>query len=146
MENLILRLANQVDCQELAVLSQNLLVDSWTTDNFSKELEKEHSYTLVALIDSKIVGFITGNVFNSFYINSIGVNKDFQNKSIATKLLTETAIFCKKNIVDTMTLDVRESNETAIAFYKKNIFSIVHVSNNTYTNPKENACLMERVL
>ena len=56
--------------------------------------------------------------------------------------MKELAFICADNGVNKLLLDVRESNESAEAFYKKKGFVLDGVRKNYYTNPTENAILM----
>ena len=56
--------------------------------------------------------------------------------------MKELAFICADNGVNKLLLDVRESNESAKAFYKKKGFVLDGVRKNYYINPTENAILM----
>ena len=75
-------------------------------------------------------------------IARIAVESDFRRNGVASRLLKELAFICADNGVNKLLLDVRESNESAKAFYKKKGFVLDGVRKNYYTNPTENAILM----
>ena len=50
--------------------------------------------------------------------------------------------FCAEKEIERILLDVRISNEPAIAFYRKSGFADDGIRKNFYDNPKEHALLM----
>ena len=90
-----------------------------------------------------LVGYlIVYYVLEDGEIARIAVESDFRRKGVASRLLKELAFICTDNGVNKLLLDVRESNESAKAFYKKKGFVLDGVRKNYYTNPTENAILM----
>lgn len=67
----------------------------------------------------------------------IAVIPEFQNKGIGSKLLQ---FIGNKNLI----LEVRKSNLNAIELYKKAGFKIISTRKNYYSNPIEDALIMER--
>ena len=74
-------------------------------------------YNLVAVIDSKIVGFIS--VEKDGFVNRLYTHKDFLRRGIATKLLKEAERWAFKCGLKELSLD---SSKTAVDFYIKNGF------------------------
>ena len=95
------------------------------------------------LADVVLVGYlIVYYVLEDGEIARIAVESDFRRNGVASRLLKELAFICADNGVNKLLLDVRESNESAKAFYKKKGFVLDGVRKNYYTNPTENAILM----
>lgn len=88
---------------------------NYNLTDFDRETEGE--FVLVALFDSKVVGFISlwlpGNFIHHFYID-----EDYQQHQIGTKLLEEAILIMNFPI----TLKCLEKNTIAIEFYKKRGF------------------------
>ena len=92
-------------------------------------------------MDSNLVGFIHINkLYENMDIINIIVNKDYRYKGIGTKLLNYIVDNYKD--INNIMLEVRESNNTAIEFYKKNGFKIINVRKKYYGN--EDALIMKR--
>lgn len=79
-------------------------------------------------------------------IYNIGVKREFQNRGFGCKILTRLITLIKEHNCRAIWLEVRKSNESAIAFYKKNGFKKTYERNNFYSNPTENAIVMKRDL
>ncbi len=79
-------------------------------------------------------------IYDRAEIEYIYVRKDSRNKGIATSLLR----YLEQFDIDNITLEVRESNERAISFYRKNGFEIISTRKNYYK--EENGLLMMKKL
>ena len=92
-------------------------------------------------IDNNLVGFIHINkLYENIDIVNIIVNKDYRDKGIGTKLLNYIVDNYKD--INSIMLEVRESNNAAIEFYKKNNFKVINVRKKYYGN--EDALIMKR--
>ena len=100
-------------------------------------IKGDNSFIYVYLIDSKVCGYlIVLDSIEVYEILAIATIEEYRNKGIAQKLLNKIKI---KNIF----LEVRESNQTAINFYKKNKFKEISIRKNYYSKPTENAIIMK---
>lgn len=110
--------------------------------NGSFDIDKlsENEKILVYENENGIIGFI---VFSKLYevadLTYIVVDPQYRRCGIGKKLLDE---ICKDSSVERIMLEVRESNENAIEFYKNNGFVILRKINNYYNG--EDALSMER--
>ena len=120
----------------------NLEKEIFKNSAFSKSylntlIKGDNSFIYVYLIDSKVCGYlIVLDSIDVYEILAIATIEEYRNKGIAQKLLNKIKI---KNIF----LEVRESNQTAINFYKKNKFKEISIRKNYYSEPTENAIIMK---
>ena len=115
----------------------------WTYGGFEAELNNETADFLVALSDNKPVGYIGFHaVLDEGYVANIAVLPGFRRCGIASALLENTVKICSEKKLAFLSLEVRKSNESAIALYKKFGFEIVGERKNFYTAPTENAYIM----
>lgn len=130
-----IRLGNDKDIQSVFEL-QKLFLAPFSLEQVKYEfLENPTSVIYVAIEDEKVVGFIDFWItFDSATICQIAVDKNFQNKGIATSLLTKSVEHLKKEKVIFYTLEVREENKAAISFYIKMGFEYVTKKIKYYTN------------
>lgn len=108
----------------------NLLLKSFnykiTEDSF-----KNPFFKCLVFFDNEIKGVIVYDfLYDRAEIEYICVLDQYKNKGIGSKLLNEIEKLNIKNI----TLEVKESNQVAINFYKKNGFRIVAIRENYYGN------------
>ena len=100
-------------------------------------IKGDNSFIYVYLIDDKVCGYLMIlDSIDVYEILAIATIEEYRNKGIAQKLLNKIKI---KNIF----LEVRESNQTAINFYKKNKFKEISIRKNYYSKPNENAIIMK---
>ena len=120
----------------------NLEKEIFKNSAFSKSylntlIKGDNSFVYVYLIDSKVCGYlIVLDSIDVYEILAIATIEEYRNKGIAQKLLDKIKT---KNIF----LEVRESNQIAINFYKKNNFKEISIRKNYYSKPTENAIIMK---
>ena len=120
----------------------NLEKEIFKNSAFSKSylntlIKGDNSFIYIYLIDDKVCGYlIILDSIDVYEILAIATVEEYRNKGIAQELLAKIRI---KNIF----LEVRESNQTAINFYKKNKFKEISIRKNYYSKPAENAIIMK---
>ena len=117
-----------INVNELSTV--NKLLESFnyslTPDSFNNDFLKVLIYC-----DEIIKGVIVYNlIYDRIEIDYIIVLEDFKRLGIGTKLLKEI----EKHNVKNISLEVKQSNLSAINFYKKNGFKIVTKRDNYYGN------------
>lgn len=112
-------------------------------DLFNEEINtKEFNIVYVYEENEEIKGFIEiEKHFEIIDIVNISTNINYKRSGIATELVNYVI---NNNDVEKIMLEVRESNESAINFYKKNDFKEIHIRKNYYGN--EDAIIMERIV
>ncbi|QYR55383.1 ribosomal protein S18-alanine N-acetyltransferase [Fusobacterium hwasookii] len=96
-----------------------------------------NSFIYVYLIEDKVCGYLMVlDSIDVYEILAIATIKEYRNKGVAQGLLDKIKT---KDIF----LEVRESNQVAINFYKKNKFKEISVRKNYYSEPNENAIIMK---
>lgn len=131
----------------------------WTENHFREEFIRDDSRQVIATKNKEVVGFSILRLTNIFYLENtfeikykeaeilfIAVNPEFQDRGIGKTLLEmilESALLLG---VETVWLEVRESNYNAISFYKKNCFIHAYTRHNYFQSPAENAAVMKRNL
>ena len=138
-----IRRMREEDLADVARLEKEIFSDPWSENAIRESMEQSQTLLLSPLEDGVLVGYlIVYYVLEDGEIARIAVESDFRRNGVASRLLKELAFICADNGVNKLLLDVRESNESAKAFYKKKGFVLDGVRKNYYTNPTENAILM----
>ena len=117
----------------------------WTREGIESELSNETASFFVAEYMGEIAGYLgTHIVLDECYIANIAVREKFRRKGIADMLLSVG----EKNATDKncafISLEVRVSNEKAIALYKKRGYNEMGERKNFYSSPTENALIMTK--
>jgi ribosomal-protein-alanine N-acetyltransferase len=98
----------------------------------------------IAKMNGKIIGFISARLIApEMEIFNIAVLPEFRKQGIGGKLFGQILDCAVKNEAKVCWLEVRESNKIARKFYENLKFEIVGKRKNYYTNPAEDAILLE---
>jgi len=130
-------------------------LNPWTAQNYLDELQTPNSIMLVLEgPNARTIGFIVGRVVtssvndnsNDAEIYNIAVTEKHRGHGFGQLLFDSFMENCVTQAVETVWLEVRESNRHAIDFYARNGFEPVQKRNNFYQNPREHAILMRLLL
>ena len=96
-----------------------------------------------AIEDGRVIGYIIGTkIPPESEIYRIAVRKDKRQRGIGYRLLSYALKTERGSGVETVFLEVRESNTPARALYKAYGFNEIGVRKNYYQKPTENAIVM----
>lgn len=126
-------------------VSKLSLAEAWNIESIEKELSNKLAKYLVALDENKVIGFLgMWVVFDEGDITNIAVHPEYRKQGIGNLLMDNLITLCKENNINSLTLEVRQSNLPAQNLYKKHGFKEEGIRKNFYDNPKENAIIMWR--
>ena len=131
--------SNDIDyIEQISNLEKKIFKSSAFNKSYLDTLIKgNNSFIYIYLIDNKVCGYLMVlDSIDVYEILAIATIEEYRNKGIAQQLLNEIKV---KDIF----LEVRESNQVAINFYKKNKFKEISVRKNYYSEPTENAIIMK---
>ena len=132
------------DISMVVTLEENTFSTPWSYEALEGGGVKDNYYFLVAKQENIVVGYVGMYVvLQEGDITNIAVAKEVQGQGIGTKLLKELLEVAKKHGTETINLEVRVSNESAISLYKKHGFEIIGRRKNFYTKPEEDGYLMQ---
>ena len=118
---------------------------AWTLDSLRSQLEKSDSRCTVAVEDDRIIGFLAfEQVLDEGSIVEVAVHPDCRRNGIARSLIT-TAIQSAEGL-NTVFLEVRESNTPAVKLYESLGFTQIAVRKGYYDHPKEDAVIYRMIL
>ena len=110
------------------------------------ELRGESRLHFVARRDGKIVGYVfTMWFFDEMHVNKIAVEEEERRRGIADALMDRCLDFARENGISTISLEVRQSNRGAQAFYEHLDFAALYVRPRYYPDG-EAAVVMVRQL
>jgi len=131
--------------------TENLsFTNPWPEAAFKGEVENpgiSFPYVIVLKGEERIVGHIIyWQIKEEVQISNIAVHPDFRGLGIGEKVIRSIMAKIKKEGVSYIFLEVRPSNKTAVALYKKLGFQKLGLRKNYYHNPIEDAIIMGRSL
>ena len=99
----------------------------------------------VAVKNKKVIGYIgISCILDEGYITNIAVLPELRNKGVGTALLNRVFALARDSRLEFVSLEVRESNQSAISLYEKLDFKQEGLRKGFYTNPKEDALIMTK--
>lgn len=119
--------------------------DPWSESSIVYELKNPLSLWLVAVENGEAVGYIgSQSVPPESDIMNVAVHPNFRRRGLGEALVNALSEQLRLDGNTSLTLEVRVSNESAIALYHKLGFEQVGRRPNYYRNPKEDALIMRK--
>lgn len=133
------------DLEQVVAIENDNFSAPWTETGFFTYLMREDALFLVAEEAEEILGYC-GVIMavDEGDITNVSVKKTIQGKGVGTALLKELIRQTADKGVLTLFLEVRESNQPALALYEKQGFVRMGVRKNYYTDPVEDGITMSR--
>ena len=141
---MFIRKMKEEDLSMIEEMEQILFSSPWKLEDFLYEInENAFSHNYVVEDNNEIVGYVgLWIMYEQSQITTIGVHPKHQRKGIGQMMMEKMIEESLNNHCVTMSLEVRVSNDKAIALYKKYGFETVALRKNYYEDNHEDAYLM----
>lgn len=135
------------DVDQVCVLEEMAFSMPWHKQSFIEMIESKDALYLVAEEDmpSKMIVGCCGmrSIVGEGDISNVVVHPEHRNKGIAQSLLKELLLRGKEEFnIKAYTLEVRQSNQSAVHVYEKLGFVSEGIRKNFYEKPVEDAIIM----
>ncbi len=148
-----LALLSTGDIESLEKIEEEIHLSFWGTENYRRFLEEFPEYFGCKAVVVKEVGrkefagfYLARSLFENLEILKVGVYPQYQRQGIGTQLMESAYSEGIRRGCRRCFLEVRKSNQNAIQFYYGHKFKISGSRLNYYTDPVEDAWVMEREL
>lgn len=133
---------NSSNTSELFKLDNSIFeFDKYSLNQIKEELANNSRLYLGYYDSDNLIGYVGASItLDESDIIKIGVDANFRNKGIATKLFSALKQELVRLKVNKIMLEVREKNNSAISFYLKNGFLKIATRKNYYNN--DNAIIL----
>ena len=132
---------------QIAELEKLCFSDPWSEKSIASELENSLSLWLVFEENGAVLGYIgSQSVYPESDVMNLAVAPNARKRGIAQALVCELTERLKAQKMQSLTLEVRASNEPAISLYTKLGFAVIGRRPRYYVNPKEDALIMRKEL
>jgi ribosomal-protein-alanine N-acetyltransferase len=140
-----IRPMSKADLSEIAQIERETYSDPWSKMMFLEHLNSPSSLDLV-LEKEKMIGFACSTVIPGYMlgIDNFTIRIEDRRKGCGGFFLAHILEEGKRLEVTNFTLEVRESNQPAIALYEKFGFTIRGSRERYYHSPLEDALIMTR--
>ena len=130
---------------QIAQLEKLCFSDPWSEKSIESELSCRLSLWLVALDGDGVVGYVgSQTVIDETDMMNIAVHPEYRRRGIAEALIDALINALREKGSRALSLEVRASNDPAIALYQKMGFSQVGRRPNYYRNPREDALILRK--
>ncbi len=130
------------DITEVAELEKTCFSEPWSENSLKEELTNETARFYVLRDKENLLGYIgANNICDEVYITNVAVNEKYRGKGYGKMLVNHLIKQCESENALFVTLEVRKSNENAIALYKKCRFQQVGERKNFYSKPTEDGLI-----
>ena len=129
----------------VAALEQVCFSDPWSEQSVRSELTNPLSLWLTALDGDTVAGYVgSQTVLDEADIMNVAVAPEYRRRGIARQLLDRLRDLLAAQGVRSLTLEVRASNEPAIALYEALGYVQVGRRPNYYFKPREDALILRK--
>ena len=144
--DLQIRRLTYADLPQVIAIERRAFPTPWSLAMFVLELSKPSGVCLAALEDDALVGYLVCSRYDTvWHLMNVAVDERLLRQGIATALLDE--LFERADRPGTQyTLEVRLSNESAIALYERFGFHSAGLRRGYYHDNKEDALIMWRTV
>ena len=139
-----IRKAQASDIEAVGFIERQQFSVPWPEEYFSAELTNPLSSFWVAVeaAGGRVIGFMVFWVIDgTIELHQVAVNSDDQRGGVASELLRFLLQTARERGVDSVYLEVRQSNAAAIGLYEKFGFRKTGQRKGYYRNPEEDAFL-----
>ena len=142
---MIIREMQEEDAAFVAELENSIFNMNTKPGSLADECRRDNSVYVVACEGDSIIGYCTIIAsFETADLCNIAVKEDYRKQHIAEMIFEYAVKKCRAKSVERILLEVRESNIPAICFYDKMDFEKIGMRKNYYSNPSENALILQK--
>ena len=140
------------DIDKILIIDRTAFKRPWHRKSFINELECDSAYSYAVrtqLADKRmeIIAYVIFRVaLTEMNILRIAVTPDFKSKGVATWLLEQCFKIARQKKVNSAFIEVRPTNNAAIALYRKTGFQLVGTRPKYYPETGEDAMVMAKQL
>lgn len=131
--------------EQIAALEKQCFSDPWSINSINYELTNPLALWLVAVDGDRVAGYVgSQSVLGESDMMNLAVAPEYRRRGLGEQLVNALVKWLCESGNRCLTLEVRVSNESAIALYSKNGFVQVGRRPNYYRNPKEDALILRK--
>ncbi|MBS7263402.1 MAG: ribosomal protein S18-alanine N-acetyltransferase [Eubacteriales bacterium] len=128
---------------QVCELERACFAHPWTLRDITDQLNSPFGLYYIAVEDGRVLGYV-GSFMGAdvVYINNVAVFAAVRRRGIATGLIEALKAGAREREATGLTLEVRSRNLPAIALYEKTGFQRAGFRKNYYTDPSDDAIIM----
>lgn len=133
--------------EEITLLEQQIFPDPWSINALESSMTQSHGNIWVIEEDNQVTAYLIFYIMaDEMEIARIAVLPEHRGKGYGKELLMQLFQYSIGNTTTQILLEVRANNEAAISLYKNQGFENVGIRKEYYTNPLEDAIIMNKCI
>ncbi|GGI18452.1 ribosomal protein S18-alanine N-acetyltransferase [Gottfriedia solisilvae] len=138
------RQMREEDLNQIMEIEKKSFATPWTYDAFYNELHtNQFAHYVVAEVDQEIIGYCgLWVIIDEGHITNIAILPEYRGNGLGEKLLLAVIDTARELGAETLTLEVRVSNDVAKGLYRKLGFQDGGIRKSYYTDNYEDALVM----
>jgi len=133
------------DLDDIDEIEQRAYATPWSRTMFASEIAKPSSICLGAFEGERLVGYVINSRYvDAWHVMNVAVDSRYRRRGIASQLLDRLFELTEHDGRRGYTLEVRVSNDGAIALYERLGFERRGIRRGYYTDNREDALIMWR--
>ena len=130
---------------EIVVRLEKQAPSPWGRSLIKDELNRNHSFTLVAVVADEVVGWCCSRyVKDEAELLKISVAQSWRRRSVAKFMLAALEKQLRTVAVLILYLEVRSENLPALSFYRQVGFTVTGRRINYYSQPRDDAVILRK--
>jgi len=133
------------DVAEVAAMENQIFGDPWSADSFLAEVERnpDIGYPIVLRSHAEIVAYaVAWFIVDEIHIGNVAVRPEYQGQGIGRAVLRTILEEGERRGMTYATLEVRPSNQRALALYERFGFRQIAVRKQYYRDNREDALVL----
>ncbi len=144
MDDVMIRPMTEEDIENVSGIEKICFEDPWSEDSFRQEIDNILARYVVAEQDGRIIGF--GGIWmivGEAHLMNVAVLPEFRGHRIGEAIVRALMKTANEDMgIEEMTLEVRVSNHSAQALYRRLGFESAGIRPRYYENNREDAMIM----
>jgi len=143
---ILIRKSEPEDIATMLQIERENSPDPWSVKSITDTLNQPNNLCLTGVKAGKVIGYLFATLIDKGEILAISVSEEMKRQGVGEALINELIQVATKRNIQSLILEVRESNQEAISFYEKMGFEKDGVRPGYYEQPKEDGILMSRMI
>ena len=129
----------------MTAIEQACFSSPWSAESFASCFAIGHTVFFGVFRGEVLAGYAGMQcLYGEGAVTNVGVLPEYRRQGYGEKLMTALMEYAAASDVDSISLEVRESNTAAQNLYVKLGFEYLGIRKDFYTAPKENAVIMQK--
>lgn len=138
---------NEAHVVQIAALEKQCFSTPWSEKSVASELQNPWSLWLAEEQDGKVLGYVGSQMSPpEADVMNLAVAPEARRQGLGENLMKALCTALQEKQIESLSLEVRASNEAAIALYTKLGFTQAGRRKEYYVNPREDALILRKEL